>query len=448
MLDEMNKEAIFKVSTPVGMTDEVKVREIVKQGTVYGPKLCCASTGKVNEGIMMEEVIYPNISIRALAYVDDVNSSGCKQVVEGVMKKCGEMEKEKMWEFSTEKSNWMCQKNRKRNVEEIDVEVAQGKIPKVRVYRFLGNMVNEEGNMDDQLKFMETKLVIVVREGRKMCCQSKIGKFEVAAKKLVYQQLAVASVFFNIEVWTNFRKSDMQKMESIQGQLLKGLYGLPKSTPYWGLLYELDVIPIKYVITYKRLMLYHNIMNSDDKRVIKHIVREQEASEYEKCWFGNLKREGENCGIIVNEDLVRGKRKSKWKKEVKKKIEMAVKKEMEEKKKCSKKMRFLGRSGSDTYLNEVYNEDARLAMKIRLNMVDWIGGNYGKDEGCPVCGGEDTTEHVFSCGKMAESVTLKNLEEGKAMADIVHHFRETEKTRKDILMTRVQINMNSMYTAG
>ena len=145
LLYEMNKEAIFKVSTPVGMTDEVKVREIVKQGTVYGPKLCCASTGKVNEGIMMEEVIYPNISIRALAYVDDVNSSGCKQVVEGVMKKCGEMEKEKMWEFSTEKSNWMCQKNRKRNVEEIDVEVAQGKIPKVRVYRFLGNMVNEEG---------------------------------------------------------------------------------------------------------------------------------------------------------------------------------------------------------------------------------------------------------------------------------------------------------------
>ena len=65
-----------------------------------------------------------------------------------------------------------------------------------------------------------------------------------------------------------------------------------------------------------------------------------------------------------------------------------------------------------------------------------------------MCGGEDTTEHVFSCGKMAESVTLKNLEEGTAMADIVHHFRETEKTRKDILMTRVQINMNSMYTAG
>ena len=212
------------------------------------------------------------------------------------MEKCSVMEKEKMWEFSTEKSNWMCQRNRKRNVEDIDVEVTQGKITKARVYKFLGNMVNEEGNMDDQLKFMETKVVMVVREGKKMCCQSKIGKFEYAGKQLVYQQLAVASVFFNIETWTNFRKSDLKKMT---GQLLKGLFGLPQSTPYWGLLYELGIIPIKYVITYKRMMLYHNIMNSDDNRVIKHVVREQEASEYEKCWFGNMKMEGENIGISV-----------------------------------------------------------------------------------------------------------------------------------------------------
>ena len=62
--------------------------------------------------------------------MDDINSSGGKQVVEEVMKKCGDMEKEKLWEFSTEKSNWMCQKNRKRNVEDIEVDVKQGGLEK------------------------------------------------------------------------------------------------------------------------------------------------------------------------------------------------------------------------------------------------------------------------------------------------------------------------------
>ena len=221
------------------------------------------------------------------------------------MKKCGDMEREKLWEFSTEKSNWMCQKNRKRKVEDIEVDVKQGRIGKVRVYKYLGNMVNEDGNMDDQLKLMESKIGGIVCEGKRICCRSKIGKYEIEGKKLIYEQTAECSVFYNVEVWTNFRQSDKDKMESIQGKLLKGLFGLPKTTPYWGLLFELDVMPILYKITYKRVMLYHNIVNSEDEREIKHVVHEQEVSGYENCWFGNLKKEGMEIDVMVKEEEVK-----------------------------------------------------------------------------------------------------------------------------------------------
>ena len=71
---------------------------------------------------------------------------------------------------------------------------------------------------------------------------------------------------------------------------MKGVYGLPKTTPYWGMLFELDVMPIMILITFKRMMLYHNIVNSGDDR-IEHIVKSQEASGYEGNWYGNLRRE-------------------------------------------------------------------------------------------------------------------------------------------------------------
>ena len=445
----MNEEATFKVSTPAGITDEAQVREIVKQGTVYGPKLCCASTSKVNEGLSTEEVLYPTVSVQALAYVDDINSNGGKKVVEEVMKKCGRMEEEKLWEFSTEKSNWMCQRNRKRNVEDIEVEVKQGKIEKVRVYKYLGNMVNEEGNMDDQLKLMESKIGGIVSEGKRICHKSKIGRYEIEGKKLIYEQTAVSCVFYNVEVWTNFRQSDKDKMESIQGQLLKGLFGLPKTTPYWGLLFELDVMPILFKITYKRMMLYHNIVNSDDEREIKRVVHEQECSGYERCWFGNLRKEGLEIDVKVSEEQVKGKRKSAWKKEIKNKIKLAVEKKMAEKRSVSKKMRFLKKSGSDTYLQDTYNDDARLALKIRLNMVEWVEGNFGGSGCCPICGGTDTTEHVFECGnEMVETVNVKNLEEGRSMAEIVKHFRNTEEKRKEILMNNVQVKMERYHRDG
>ena len=77
-------------------------------------------------------------------------------------------------------------------------------------------------------------------------------------KKLIYDVLAVAAVFYNVEVWTNLRNSDKEKLKSIQGKLIRGLYGLPKTTPYWGMIYELQIMPILLLLTYKKLMLYHN----------------------------------------------------------------------------------------------------------------------------------------------------------------------------------------------
>ena len=55
MLYQMNKEAIVQINTPVGDIDNITIEELVRQGTVYGPIFCCASTAKVND--MGEKVV-------------------------------------------------------------------------------------------------------------------------------------------------------------------------------------------------------------------------------------------------------------------------------------------------------------------------------------------------------------------------------------------------------
>ena len=48
MLYEMNKESHIVIERPVAMTDSITVNEIVKQGTIFGPKLCSVTTEKIN----------------------------------------------------------------------------------------------------------------------------------------------------------------------------------------------------------------------------------------------------------------------------------------------------------------------------------------------------------------------------------------------------------------
>ena len=53
-LHEINKTSNIAVDTPVGKTLGITVEEVVKQGTIFDPIMCCGSTSKVNE---IEEVV-------------------------------------------------------------------------------------------------------------------------------------------------------------------------------------------------------------------------------------------------------------------------------------------------------------------------------------------------------------------------------------------------------
>ena len=143
------------------------------------------------------------------------------------------MEKKKLWEFSVEKSKWMCIKNsRTEEVEMLEAQVKQGKIGQADEYKYLGNWINEQGNLDTQLTHMEKKSKEVTGQANIMCSREKVGKMEITAKLFIYDKLAVQAIFYNIEVWTNLRQQDHDKLEVIQGKMLKRLLGLPKTTPY------------------------------------------------------------------------------------------------------------------------------------------------------------------------------------------------------------------------
>ena len=45
----MNKKAEIIVYTTVGQTESISIKETVKQGSIFGPIMCCATTLRVNK---------------------------------------------------------------------------------------------------------------------------------------------------------------------------------------------------------------------------------------------------------------------------------------------------------------------------------------------------------------------------------------------------------------
>ena len=103
----------------------------------------------------------------------------------------------------------------------------------------------------------------------------RVGRHNNRIQKMFYEKVVLPIITYNMESTTNMTNKEMEDIEMIQGKMSRKRYNVPPSTPYWVLLIELGMKPIKYIIHAKRLMLYHNRINTKTKRLSKDIIEQQ-----------------------------------------------------------------------------------------------------------------------------------------------------------------------------
>ena len=144
-------------------------------------------------------------------------------------------------------------------------------------------------------------------------------------------------------------------------------------------------------------MLYHNIANSEDDRVIKKILEVQKTEVRGSTWYADIKNIMEKNGIKKDVNVLL---KSEWKKEVKEKIGSKLEEEIRGKCRKMTKTRTIQdeKYCLKTYLTETTMTDATDILRARLHMTK-LTCNFGlsKHE-CHLCGkqGKIQTEHYFT----------------------------------------------------
>ena len=151
-------------------------------------------------------------------------------------------------------------------------------------------------------------------------------------------------------------------------------------------------------IAYKKLMLYQNIMKSDNKRAVKKIVKEQMKWERKTTWYASVEKEILKYNIKLNPEEIT---KSRWKKNVKK----AISKKVEEtlRTECTKKTKGRTVMYNDfkkkEYLTKLPLHLIKHIIKTRLHMSkipqNYKGTSVNK---CPLCNDKNNKiEHYVQC---------------------------------------------------
>ena len=138
------KETDIIIRTPVGNTNNIQIKEVVKQGTIFEP-MCYAETSIVNS--IREEVKYSygKINIRMPVFMDDIATAGKAEHIRKGIKNCARMKREKKISFGLKKTKYMIVKTGGEEEEEINETVKAGRIQRADKCKYLGVTISTDG---------------------------------------------------------------------------------------------------------------------------------------------------------------------------------------------------------------------------------------------------------------------------------------------------------------
>ena len=228
----LNEKARIKIDALFGETEQITVENTVKQGTIFGPILCCGSMAEMNNigETKASRRLTKDDDIEALVYVDDIGAAGSRTTINELGKNLRQMEREKGVTFNVEKTNIMLI-GKAKNETEMDIQLKNGLVREVEEYKFLGNWLNKKGNMAEG----------IIVEIKRITKEEDLGMLSTDARLLRYERTAVPSLTNNLECWTKIGKKEMERLEKMQGRMLKRLLKVPESTSTWGVLKETGI---------------------------------------------------------------------------------------------------------------------------------------------------------------------------------------------------------------
>ena len=298
---KMNSNVEATIRTPVGEAEEIKLTEIVRQGTVGGNKLCIVSTDRINRmGSYLEEE-----GIRYLIFVDDKLGAGSVETRNERKMKTLETTKKYTYNTKKGKTEWMMIKNNKRKEEpEPELEVNSGKIGRTKEYKYVGDKYDEKGTNESKIKHKDSKVNLMINDIKTESTEKKLGKAALKTRIMLIETIITPTILSSTETWNNITQDEQNMIKNIHKNILTKTLNLPITTPYMGIISELNIIPYVEMIWYKKFMWFHRLINSDAKRMARIKLVEQ-MEENDDNWYTELRCYAERNGITFDETSIR-----------------------------------------------------------------------------------------------------------------------------------------------
>ena len=459
LIAKMDEESLVKVKTPCGPTEQFELKEIIQQGSVFGPLKCSVQIDTIGRDCLIEDeglYKYKNaVRIPPLAMIDDVlavTKCGIDSLeVNSLINMKIEAKKlrlsdEKCIFIHVGKSCDTCDNN---------LKVHEKNMKKKHIGTYLGEIITSDGKLDETVDKRRSKGVGILSQITGIISSVSFGFHYFNISFTLRESMLLNGMLFNCEAWNYITEKQLEILEEVDLMMLRKVMKTNVKTAKESLFLESGCLPIRFVIAKRILMFLWNILKRDKKEMIRKVYEVQKVHGMKDDWAETVRMDILEYDINLSDEIISKMSKNMFKNLVDKAVKQKATEYLNKKAESHSKSQHLMKIN---LVREKYFEsdkfsrsDVELLFSLRTRMIDVrknFPSKYNNQIGCRLCMVQvEDQKHILKCEKLVARVKIpvdieyedifKSVEKQK---EILKVFKELLRTRELLLNTSHQTN--------
>ena len=296
------------------------------------------------------------------------------------------------------------------------LKVHDEEMKKVEEGSYLGDILSADGSMDKLIENRRQKGIGISSQVTGILNSVSLGFFYFKIAFTLRDAKLLNGILTNAEVWSTIRSKNVEVLESIDLMLLKKVLNAHSMTAKEAFFLEAGLMPIKYVISKRRLMYLWNILHREDKELLKRFYLAQQVVKTKNDWAELVESDKSEMDINLSDSDIAKMKESKFKSIVDKAVTKKALEYLNTTADNHSKSRILIKSKLE---REKYFDDERfsrseveLLFALRTRMIDLrsnFSNKYGNEISCRICKLHiECQEHLLQCEVLKSKVENPN----------------------------------------
>ena len=442
VISKLDEKAKVVVKTPSGTTDKFELTNLIMQGTVFAPIKCSIQIDTLGRDCLTNGdglYQYKNIiEVPALSMVDDViGITTCSDEAVKLNAIINVKMESKKLRLSQDKCFKLHISKKKNNQCSTILKSHEKDIKSVKSATYLGDILNEEGTIDETVKSRKDKSIGRISQIVSIISSISLGMFYMDISLILRESMLLNGILTNSEVWFNVKEEHLTLLESADNDLMRQIFNAHAKTAIELFFLETAKIPIRYIISKRRLMYFWQILRQNENELIKKVYDVQETIYTKGDWCQMIKSELIKYDIQMSHEEICKMSKYRFRKLVDKKVNSYVFQYLKEKAAShSKSLKILKEIKNKSVMrrpaylkeNTFFKTDCQLLFKLRSQMLEVktnFSHQYENDTSCRTCrvpGMVENEEHLLLCEGLKDEIKNKDVK-----FDFVYGTMEQQK---------------------